>query len=89
MSGIAVKYKPQIVRDQESRQQCFPPDRLAFHYSAVSKDTMMFKAFERHEITLHMLCMEVAKNNYLDDYFPDGVPEDMMINELKIIGWIH
>lgn len=88
MSGIATKYKSQIVRNQEARQQCFPPDRLAFHYSAVNKDTTLFKLFESHQITLHMLCVEVARNNYLGDYWPDGaVPEEIMLNELRIIGW--
>ena len=74
---------------QEDRQKYnFPKDRLAFYPRAASADCASLKQYREGQINFAMLCAEVARNNLLDHYFDFGVvPERMMRNELKILGW--
>lgn len=83
----------EIYRIQEERQKKFPPDRIAFMQTGkcADEDARAIEAFSMGECSLAMLCAQIAYNNYLDRYFPNGmIPEELMINELKILGeWIE
>lgn len=74
-----------IKEDQEFRYKRFPKDRIAFLNTvrAVENDQNNFKAYKDGEITLKMLCIRTAMNNYLPD-----VSEEAMLNELRITGWL-
>lgn len=73
---------------QEKRQRNkFPPDRIAFRLEAVTEDMKNFKLYNEGSITLRELCRCVAKSNLLDELFPEGIPEEMMLNELRLTGW--
>lgn len=84
--------RDKICREQGFRQsRKFPKDRIAFYRGtqAVVADTKAFSQWFEKEITLDELRSVVAKNNYLDEYFPDGmIPEAMMLNELRHTGWL-
>lgn len=78
--------------NQGARQAKFPKNRIAFNKSEASAkdDRIAFARYYRNEITLSMLCEIVARNNFLDDHWDDHkVPEKMMLNELKELGWIR
>lgn len=76
---------------QEYRQSIFPEDRIAFMQNKADLDRNCFKKWEKSRRTIHdmvKLCKEIAENNFLDGYFPEGmIPITTMQNELKIIGW--
>lgn len=73
---------------QAWRQAKFPPDRIAFCQSAASKDQAALQRWAAGDTTFAWLRAEIAKNNYLDKYFPNGmIPEEMMKKELKLMGW--
>lgn len=77
-----------IRAEQEARQDNFPPDRIAFTFRAATDDVTAFKAWAEGRITFDLLRAQVARNNFLDKYFPNGmVPEDMMRSELRHTGW--
>lgn len=79
----------ELVRaEQAARQKRFPPDRIAFAKQAAQKDAAALADWAAGATTFAWLRAEIAKNNYLDEYFPNGmIPEEMMKNELKIMGW--
>lgn len=82
--------RDQVREAQLLRQSKFPPDRLAFHsgLKSVGKDVEAFTLYKNYQITFDTLRAEIAKNNYLEDYWPDHmVPEEMMLEELKNTGW--
>lgn len=90
MSAMTVGYKASIREDQNFRQSYFPLDRIAFYQSAgtASSDLKAFKQYFYGDISFDQLRKVIAKNNYLETYFQDGmIPEDMMRNELKMLGW--
>lgn len=91
MSYGTTGYRPKRYYDiQESRQAAFPTDRIAFRQSstAVMEDVACMSAYADGKITFEMLRGKVAYNNYLDRFFPDGlVPENVMHNELRIMGY--
>ena len=86
---------------QEGRQREFPSDRSAFFRDVLAKDDstkeavwriaekdiQCFNDYETGVITLDILCMRVAKNNFLDRLFNKGIPKEMMLNELKLMGY--
>lgn len=74
--------------EQAERQANFPSDRIAFAKQAAQKDAAALADWASGATTFAWLRAEIAKNNYLDEYFPNGmIPEEMMKNELKIMGW--
>lgn len=74
---------------QERRQKLvFPPDRIAFCKSGASQDVTAMQAWVDGQISFERLCKIVAYNNYLEQMWPNGVPHSIMINELKITGWM-
>ena len=78
------------IKKQEVRQLGFPIDRIAFKQaeSAVNHDCEVLEKYANGEITFRALRKAIAKNNYLDNFFEDGmIPEHMMRNELRIMGW--
>lgn len=82
--------KDSVREIQLLRQSKFPPDRLAFHnaQTSITKDVEAFTLYKNFQITFDTLRAEIAKNNYLEDYWPDHmVPEEMMLTELKNTGW--
>ena len=86
---------------QEGRQNEFPSDRIAFFRDVIGdaspevmveiaeKDLQCFNDYETGAITLDILCMRIAKNNFLDRLFKKGIPREMMMNELRLLGWIE
>ena len=77
-----------ICEEQEARQALFPPDRIAFTFRAASDDLAALKAWAEGRITFDLLRATIARNNYLDRYFENGmIPEAMMRSELKHTGW--
>ena len=75
-------------RDQEERQSYYPKDRIAFTFRAASDDLQSLKAWAEGRITFDLLRAAIARNNYLDNYFENGmIPEAMMRSELKHTGW--
>ena len=88
--AMTIGYKASLREDQNARQAVFPLDRIAFHQSsaAVGNDLKAFKQYYYDEISFNSLRRVIARNNYLETYFQDGmIPEDMMRNELKLLGW--
>lgn len=80
--------KETIRAEQEARQGYFPPDRIAFTFRAAIDDQAALGEWANGTITFDMLRAKIAKNNYLDKYFANGmIPERMMLNELDVIGW--
>ena len=79
----------ELVRaEQAARQKRFPPDRIAFCPSTASADQAALADWASGVTTFAYLRAKIAENNYLDEYFPNGmIPEEMMKNELKIMGW--
>ena len=79
------------IKKQELRQLLvFPDDRIAFKRaeSTVKADINDLKRWANGEITLRSLRKRIAKNNYLDNFFEDGmILEKMMVNELRLMGW--
>jgi len=74
--------------EQAERQANFPPDRIAFCPSTASADQAALADWASGVTTFAYLRAKIAENNYLDEYFPNGmIPEEMMKNELKIMGW--
>ena len=74
--------------EQAKRQKKFPKDRIAFLPIGAVQDCISLKYFAKGEISFDRLCSNIAYNNYLEEYFPDGkIPKDMMENELKLMGW--
>lgn len=59
-----------------------------FAWSIADKDMECFHDYEVGVIDLDLLCKRVAQNNFLDRYFKKGIPRDMMLNELRIMGWV-
>lgn len=92
--------KDELLERQNERQAKFPKDRIAFIPSAASMDIHNIRTFisaVTHEKSTRStrasaffnLRAEVCKSNYLFDYFKDGmIPAEMMLNELRITGWI-
>lgn len=74
-------------RQEDRQKNKFPPDRIAFRPEAATEDMTNFKLYNNGDITLKALCRCVAKSNLLDEIYPDGIPEEMMLNELRITGW--
>lgn len=72
---------------QEEKQKRMPKDRIAFRPEAATEDMVNFKAYSNGDMSLQTLCKYVAKANLLDGIFPDGIPEEMMLNELRLTGW--
>ena len=73
---------------QAERQQAFPKDRIAFRRDALNLDQTDLKAYQDGKIGIETLRKRIAYNNYLDAFFPDGkIPMDMMMNELRIMGY--
>lgn len=80
-----------VYNHQETRQANFPDNRIAFLNSeaAVVADTVAMKKWANGEIGIDQLCTEVAWNNYLEKLFPHKrIPRKMMINELRVCGWL-
>lgn len=74
--------------EQAARQELFPPDRIAFCASAATMDQVVLRRWACGEVTFDWLRARIAENNFLEKYFPNGmIPESMMRNELKIMGW--
>lgn len=81
---------PEEIKKQEVRQLVFPDDRIAFKRAenTVNADIKDLNRWANGEITLRALRKRIAKNNYLDNFFEDGmIPEKMMVNELRLMGW--
>lgn len=74
-------------RQEDRQRNKFPPDRIAFRPEAATEDMTNFKLYNTGNLTLKALCRCVAKSNLLDEIYPDGIPEEMMLNELRITGW--
>lgn len=74
-----------ICEEQAHRKLHYPSDRICFYssQSAATEDQLNMKAYVSGEITLEMLCLRLAFNNYLD-----YVSKTQALNELKITGWI-
>lgn len=88
---------------QEGRQMEYPSDRIAFFrdtlapedeevsdavWKIAEKDMDDMTAYEVGGIDLGELCKRIAKNNFLDRYFKGkGIPKEMMLNEMKMMGW--
>ena len=74
-----------ISKAQAERKLNYPSDRICFYssQSAATEDQLNMRAYIQGEITLEMLCLRLAFNNYLD-----YVSKQQALNELKIIGWI-
>ena len=74
-----------ISEEQARRKLHYPSDRICFYSSqtAATEDQLNMRAYIQGEITLEMLCLRLAFNNYLD-----YVSKQQVLNELKIIGWI-
>lgn len=74
-----------ISEEQARRKLHYPSDRICFYssQSAATEDQLSMRAYIHGEITLEMLCLRLAFNNYLD-----YVSKQQALNELKIIGWI-
>lgn len=80
---------PTMYEIQEGRQSKFPPDRIAFHEKAAPMDANAMSDYVKGLISFDALCRIVAWNNYLDEYFEDGmIPAPMMKNELRMCGWV-
>lgn len=84
-----VKVTRETIRaEQEARQALFPKDRIAFTFRAASDDLTALKSWAEGRITFDLLRATIARNNYLDRYFENGmIPEGMMRSELKHTGW--
>lgn len=76
-----------IKEEQSKRQKKFPADRIAFKATHYYEDILLMSKYMDKLITLEQLCKGVAKNNFLDKHFPDGIPEEMMLNELRLCGY--
>ena len=77
--------------EQGLRQMKYPKDRIAFlgTQTAVTADQAVMNKWSRGWIGIEQVCKDIAYNNFLDQYFPDGkIPRGMMINELRICGWL-
>lgn len=84
-----VKVTRETIRaEQEARQALFPPDRIAFTFRAATADLTALKSWAEGNITFDLLRATIARNNFLDKYFENGmIPEAMMRNELRHTGW--
>ena len=82
--------KPTVRDMQHFRQQYkFPKDRIAFRKEAYQEDMKVLKLWKQGKINTEALCVEIAWNNYLNEYFPNGaIPMDMMIKFLEDTGWL-
>ena len=92
MSTLTKKEILKIYRKQTLRQAKYPVDRIAFlkSWNTAQQDTDSIKKYEAGKESLEWLCSQIARHNYLDQYFIDGkIPEEMMLNELRIIGRIE
>ena len=88
--AMTIGYKASLREDQNARQAVFPLDRIAFYQSegVVGSDNKAFKQYFHGDISFDALRRIIAKNNYLETCWPDGmIPEDMMHNELRLLGW--
>lgn len=77
--------------EQGLRQMRYPKDRIAFlgTQTAVTADQAVMSKWVKGWIGIEQVCKDIAYNNFLDQYFPDGkIPRNMMINELRICGWL-
>ncbi len=75
---------------QMKRQPKYPPDRIAFWPGdrVAHLDMVDFKEYKDGRISFDELRVRIAKNNYLNEYFPEGmIPENMMRTELRYTGW--
>lgn len=75
---------------QEKRQAGFPANKLAFlkGWGAAGLDRSAMKEWAEGRATFDWLRAQVAKNNLLDKYFPNGmVPAEMMRQACKDTGW--
>lgn len=75
--------------EQSIRQAQFPIDRIAFYRSAAAADNSALNTYESDPNTsFDWLRAQIARNNYLDSYFANGmIPEGMMKNEMTLLGW--
>lgn len=90
MSAMTIGYKYELREEQNLRQSYFPKDRIAFYQSegVVGSDNKAFKQYFHGDISFDQLRRIIAKNNYLETCWEDGmIPEDMMRNELRLLGW--
>ncbi len=82
--------KPTVRDKQHFRQQYkFPKDRIAFRKEAYQDDMRVLKLWKQGVMTTEALCVEIAWNNYLNEYFENGaIPMDMMTKFLEDTGWL-
>lgn len=73
--------------EQERRQKLFPENRIAFYPKSTQQDITALTAYQDGMITFDKLRKNIAYNNYLEKMWPNGIPESIMRNELKIIGY--
>lgn len=74
-----------LCKAQAERQKNFPKDRICFYssHSAAVEDQYNMRAYIKGEMSLEMLCIRLAYNNYLE-----FVSKQQALNELKITGWL-
>ena len=77
-------YCQKLYEEQAFRQRKFPSDRICFYTSANSaqKDQSDMADWKNGYITLQMLCVRLAKNNFLEE-----VTEQQALKALKDLGW--
>ena len=76
---------------QGARQACFPKGRIAFCKQAVAADQTAMKewATNPHK-SFDWLRRQIAYNNYLDEYYPDGmIPFQAMKDTVRMLGWVR
>ncbi len=79
-----------LLKRQRDRQDAFPTDRIAFCAEAAMHDSTALAKWEdgKHtEAAFNHLCVAIAYNNYLEDYFDGAIPRETMLNELRIMGY--
>ena len=74
-----------LYEQQAERQKKFPKNRICFYSSDTSAQRYQsdMADYKRGYITLKMLCVRLAKNNYLEE-----VTEEQALNELRGLGWV-
>lgn len=74
-----------ICEAQARRKLKYPSDRICFYssQSAATEDQSNIRAYIDGEISLEILCLRLAFNNYLE-----YVSKTQALNELKIMGWL-
>jgi len=76
-----------IQDEQLIRLDKFPPDRIPFYNGdmAVAEDKNNIQLFMHKAIKIGTLCRRVEKSNFLPEF---TISPEMMMNELRIIGWV-